>query len=56
MYFPRFYVAFRQKSNFAATLLPPKLCLFTDVLEDWWQSGSKIQIFFLVIYLYTFSL
>ena len=43
MFFPRFYVAFRQKSNFAATLLPPKKCLNTGVVEDWWQGGSKIQ-------------
>ena len=41
MFFPRFYVAFRQKSNFAATMLPPKKCLNTGVVEDWWQSGSK---------------
>jgi hypothetical protein len=26
---------------FAATLLPPKKCLNTGVVEDWWQSGSK---------------
>jgi hypothetical protein len=40
------FVILRHKSKFAATLLPPKKCLNTDVLEDWWQSGSKNIIFF----------
>jgi len=26
---------------FAATLLPPKMCLNTGITEDWWQGGSK---------------
>ena len=37
----RFYVVFRQKSEFAATVLPPKNRLNTGVSEDWWQGGSK---------------
>jgi len=36
------FVVFRQKTEFAATLLPPKMCLNTGVIEDWWQGGSKI--------------
>jgi hypothetical protein len=39
--FSRFFVAFRQKSDFAATLLPPKMCLNTGIVEDWWQGGSR---------------
>jgi len=38
---------FYQKPEFAATLLPPKMCLNTGITEDWWQGGSKIKkIFF----------
>jgi len=41
------FVVFCQKPEFAATLLPPKMCLTTGVIEDWWQGGSKIKkIFF----------
>ena len=34
------FFAFCQKSKFAATLLPPKICLNTGITEDWWQDGS----------------
>jgi hypothetical protein len=47
LYLLVFFVAFCQKPEFAATLLPPKMCLNTGVIEDWWQGGSKIKkIFF----------
>ena len=36
------FVAFRQKSEFATTLLPSKIYLNTGIVEDWWQGGSKI--------------
>jgi hypothetical protein len=36
-----YFIAFRHKSEFAATLLPPKKCLNTGIVEDWWQGGSK---------------
>ena len=41
-----FFVAFRHKSEFAATLLPSKIYLNTGIVEDWWQGGSKIKILF----------
>jgi len=37
------FVVFHQKLEFAATLLPPKMCLNTGVIEDWWQQNIKIS-------------
>ncbi len=34
-------LAIYKTSEFAATMLPPNICLNTGIFEDWWQSGSK---------------